>query len=150
MFPLSKGFRTKYFSYSYCKVCESSFSTTKQSVFVRERTPPKASVVVTPIPNRVVTTAQVDAMIHLVSSSIPYLDPSHVSVVDNFGNLLTKKNDSAAGLSTTQLSHKQDVEQTYRSRILEILTPVFGEGNVQAQVDCFNQFQTNRNNFRGF
>ncbi len=113
----------------------------KQSVFVRERTPPKASVVVTPIQNRVVTTAQVDAMIHLVSSSIPYLDPSHVSVVDNFGNLLTKKNDSAAGLSTTQLSHKQDVEQTYRSRILEILTPVFGEGNVQAQVDVSINFR---------
>ena len=113
----------------------------KQSVFVRERTPPKASIVVTPISNRVVTTAQVDAMIHLVSSSIPYLDPSHVSVVDNFGNLLTKKNDSAAGLSTTQLSHKQDVEQTYRSRILEILTPVFGEGNVQAQVDVSINFR---------
>ena len=122
----------------------------KQSVFVRERTPPKASVVVTPIQNRVITTAQVDAMIHLVSSSIPYLDPSKVSVVDNFGNLLTKKNDSAAGLSATQLSHQQDVEQTYRSRILEILTPVFGEGNVQAQVDVsmnFRQTETTSEDF---
>ena len=52
-----------------------------------------------------------------------------------------QKNDSAAGLSTTQLSHKQDVEQTYRSRILEILTPVFGEGNVQAQVDVSINFR---------
>ena len=73
-----------------------------------------------------------------------------MSVVDNFGNLLTKKNDSAAGLSVTQLSHQQDVEQTYRSRILEILTPVFGEGNVQAQVDVsmnFRQTETTSEDF---
>ena len=91
-------------------------------MFSSGRTPLKASIVVTLIPNRVVTTAQVDAMIHLVSSVfIPR--SSHVSVVDNF-EITYEENDSAAGLSTTQLSHKQDVEQTYRSRILEILTPV--------------------------
>ncbi len=113
----------------------------KQSVFVRDRTPPKASVVVSPIPNRIVTATQVDAIVHLIASSVPYLDPTHVSIVDNFGNLLTRKNDSAAGLSSTQMSHKQDIEQTYRSRILEILTPVFGEGNVQAQVDVSMNFR---------
>ncbi len=113
----------------------------KQSVFVRDRTPPKASVVVSPIPNRIVTATQVDAIVHLIASSVPYLDPTHVSIVDNFGNLLTRKNDSAAGLSSTQMSHKQDIEQTYRSRILEILTPVFGEGNVQAQVDVAMNFR---------
>ncbi len=113
----------------------------KQSVFVRDRTPPKASVVVSPIPNRIVTAAQVDAIVHLIASSVPYLDPTHVSIVDNFGNLLTRKNDSAAGLSSTQMSHKQDIEQTYRSRILEILTPVFGKGNVQAQVDVSMNFR---------
>ncbi len=113
----------------------------KQSVFVMDRTPPKASVVVSPIPNRIVTAAQVDAIVHLIASSVPYLDPTHVSIVDNFGNLLTRKNDSAAGLSSTQMSHKQDIEQTYRSRILEILTPVFGEGNVQAQVDVSMNFR---------
>jgi len=42
----------------------------KQSVFVRERATPKASVVVTPHSGRGVTTSQVKAIVHLISSRI--------------------------------------------------------------------------------
>jgi type III secretory pathway lipoprotein EscJ len=56
-------------------------ATPKQSVFVRDRTPPKASVVLAPYPGRAVSASQVQAIVHLVSSSVPYLAPDHVTVV---------------------------------------------------------------------
>lgn len=62
----------------------------KQSVFVRDRQPAKASVIVTPFPGRVVDQSQVQSIVHLVSSSVPYLALEDVTVVDHFGNLLTK------------------------------------------------------------
>ena len=65
-------------------------ATPKQSVFVRDRTPPKASVVVAPFAGRALSQAQVQAIVHLVSSSVPYLAPDNVTVVDNVGKLLTQ------------------------------------------------------------
>ena len=62
----------------------------KQSAFVRDRTPPKASVVLTPFPGRVLSQTQVQAVVNLVASSIPMLSADNVSVVDNHGKLLTE------------------------------------------------------------
>ena len=113
----------------------------KQSVFVRDRAEPKASVVVSPQHGRIVTAAQVDAIIHLVSSSIPYLAAQNVSVVDNIGNLLTdRRENTPMGLTDAQLNHKQRVEQAYNTRIMELLIPILGEGNVRAQVDVSMDF----------
>ena len=53
----------------------------QQSVFVRNQTPAKASVVVVPYPGRVVTRNQIQAIVHLVSSSIPYLPAENVTAV---------------------------------------------------------------------
>ena len=61
----------------------------QQSVFVRDRTPPKASVVITRYPGRHMDANQVNAIINLVASSVPYLNPTDVSVVDSLGNLLS-------------------------------------------------------------
>ena len=113
----------------------------KQSVFVRDRALPTASVVVSPHQGRAITAGQVDAIVHLVSSSVPYLAAQHVSVVDNLGNLLTdRKENTPMGLTSAQLAHKQQVEETYRARILEMLIPVLGEANVRSQVDVTLDF----------
>ena len=109
----------------------------KQSVFVRDRATPKASVVVTPHSGRGVSTPQVKAIVHLVSSSVPYLTPENVSVVDDQGNLLTMDNpvDAAMGLTVAQMQHKQRTEETYKNRVTELLGPVVGEAAIQAQVN---------------
>lgn len=116
-------------------------ATPKQSAFVRERTPPKAAVVVTPHAGRVVSAAQVQAIVHLVSSSVPYLAPDQVTVVDNFGKLLTESaTELKLGLTSAQTQHKQQLEETYRSRIQQILAPVVGEANVRSQVNLVLDF----------
>ena len=73
----------------------------KQSVLVRDRQPAKASVVVKPFRGRVVDAGQVQSIVHLVSSSVPYLALEDVTVVDNYGSLLTanSKESSAPALS---------------------------------------------------
>lgn len=108
----------------------------KQSVFVRSRTPAKASVVVTPFGGRVISSSQVQAIIHMVASSIPYLSADNVSVVDQRGKLLTDANNFASmQLNSEQMAHKQRMEETYRNRIDAFLTPVVGMGNVRSEVD---------------
>lgn len=108
----------------------------KQSVFVRDRTPPKASVVVGTHAGRVVSKQQVDAIVHLVSSSVPYLLPGDVTVVDTYGNLMTQNpTEKELGLTSLQAEHKQRLEDLYRNRVLQILSPVVGEPNVRSQVN---------------
>ena len=126
-------------------------ATPKQSVFVRDRTPPKASVVVAPHPGRMVAPQQVQAIVHLVSSSVPYLAPENVTVVDNIGKLLTESaSELKLGMTAAQEQHKQQLEEVYRNRILQILAPVVGEANVRSQVNLqldFTQIESTTEDF---
>ena len=119
---------------------------TKPSVFVRDRTPPKASVVVTPQSGRTVSPLQVQAMVHLIASSVPLLTPDNVVIVDNFGKLMTESaSEQAMGLSAGQTKHKQNQEDLYRQRVLQILSPIVGDANVRSQVNLaldFSQTET--------
>ena len=116
-------------------------ATPKQSVFVRDRTPPKASVVLAPYPGRAVSASQVQAIVHLVSSSVPYLTPDHVTVVDNVGKLMTESaTEQKLGLTSAQEQHKQQMEEVLRSRIVQILSPMVGESNVRSQVNLSLDF----------
>jgi flagellar M-ring protein FliF len=116
-------------------------ATPKQSVFVRDRTPPKASVVLAPYPGRAVSASQVQAIVHLVSSSVPYLTPDHVTVVDNVGKLMTESaTEQKLGMTSAQEQHKQQLEEVLRNRIMQILTPMVGEANVRSQVNLSLDF----------
>ena len=126
-------------------------ATTKPSVFVRDRTPPKASVVVTPQAGRSVSPMQVQAIVHLVASSIPMLTPENVAVVDNFGKLMTdSESDPALGMNAGQTKQKQAMEDLYRQRVIQILAPIVGDANVRSQVNLnldFSQTETTVEDF---
>jgi flagellar M-ring protein FliF len=51
-------------------------------------------VIVTPFAGRSVSQPQVEAIINLVASSVPFLATTDVSVVDDRGNLLTSNSGS--------------------------------------------------------
>lgn len=107
-----------------------------QNGFFREQQKPSASVLVSLTPGRSLDRSQLAGIIHLVSSSVPELVPSAVSVLDDSGKLLSTPPDgsSAAAGDAQQLQHVQQFEQTYSRRILEILEPVVGRNNARAQV----------------
>ncbi len=123
----------------------------KQRVFVRDRVPTKASVVITRSPGRTVSSANVSAIIQLVASSVPYLAPENVSVIDNFGSLMNEMlTEQPLGLTSAQLQQKQQMEDLYRTRLIQLLAPIVGEVNVSAQVSMsmdFNQQEITTEDF---
>ncbi len=113
----------------------------KQSVFVRDRVPTKASVVITRAPGRAISAANITAIVQLVSASVPYLAPENVSVVDNFGTLMNDMlGEQPLGMTSAQLQQKQQMEDLYRTRLIQLLAPIVGEANVSAQVSMSLDF----------
>lgn len=106
----------------------------KPSLFVREQKKPSASVVLSLHRGRSIDEGQVSAIVHMISSSVPELDPKSVTVVDQRGNLLSAANAGARGLDVSQLKYAQEIEQGYIRRIEAILQPILGASNVRAQV----------------
>ncbi len=107
----------------------------ERSVFIRERREPTASVVVHLRTGRKLSDPQVAAIVHLVSSSVPGLEPDAVTVVDQTGRLLTNKdNDSGLHASTDQLDYTRRLEETYVQRVHALLQPVVGSEGMRVQV----------------
>lgn len=111
----------------------------KDTVFARQQQPPTASVLIRLRPGRTLDEGQVAAIVHLVASSVPKLQPSQVSVVDQNGNLLTRSNregagGAGAGPNLDQLEYTRRVEERYARRVEDLLTPVWGAGRVRSQV----------------
>ena len=108
-----------------------------QNGFFREQQKPSASVLVSLYPARSLDRTQIAGIVHLVASSVPELSPSAVSVLDDTGKLLSAPADGsgdARGVDAEQLQYTQNIEQSFTRRILDILEPIVGKGNVRAQV----------------
>ncbi|NRN27027.1 flagellar basal-body MS-ring/collar protein FliF [Photorhabdus heterorhabditis] len=106
----------------------------KPSLFVREQKSPSASVTVGLLQGRTLDEGQINAIVHMVSSSVAGLPPSNVTIVDQAGRLLTQADATGRDLNTSQLKYIQEVENRFQHRIEAILTPVVGRSNVHAQV----------------
>lgn len=107
----------------------------KPSVFVREQHKPSASVMLNIYPGRSLDPAQVSAIVHLVSSSVPDLPVKNVTVIDQTGTLLSSTAGlNANGLDANQLKYVHELEQSYAKRVEAILTPIVGQDNVRAEV----------------
>ena len=136
---------------STVKAARVHLASPKQSVFARNRTPAKASVVVTPYPGRLVSASQVEAIVHMIASSIPYLSAEDVAVVDQRGKLLTDANNFASmQLNSVQTEHKQRLEENYRNRIDALLSPVVGTDNVRSEVDVVIDFTETESTYEEF
>lgn len=116
----------------------------KRSVFLRDKQKPSASVILNLSGGRSLEEEQVSAIMHLVSSGIPDLDASQVTIVDQRGRLLTSKQsggDFAA--SAAQFDYTQKLEKSYVQRIEELLAPIVGKEAVRAQVATELDFTSN-------
>lgn len=102
------------------------------SVFLRDRTKPSASVMLRLSQGRTLTDAQVSAIVHLVASSIPELNPEDISVVDQNGRLLSNNDGNAA--DDRQLAIQGKMEDRYRQSVIALLTPILGDGNFSTEV----------------
>ena len=121
-------------SLSVIKTARVHLALPKPSVFIREQQLPSASVTLELRPGRALDDGQVNAIVHMVSSSVSRLPTGNVTVIDQNGNLLTSAGINGQGPDTLRLKYTAGIERNIRQRIENILTPVVGSGNVRAQV----------------
>lgn len=107
----------------------------KQSAFIRDRKPASASVMLNLYRGRELGSNQVASIVHLVASSVPNLLASNITLIDQQGRLLSsgeqQMNDA---LTNSQYQHTERLEQNYKRRIEDLLTPLLGPGRVRAEV----------------
>jgi flagellar M-ring protein FliF len=123
----------------------------KSSVFLRDSEKPSASVFLNLYPGKALDHAQVEGILHLVSSSVPELTADSVSIIDQNGTLLTRDSQSNSGLDPNQLAYVNDLEQSYTHRVLSIIEPITGRANVRAQVTAdidFSQTESTAESYK--
>ena len=125
----------------------------KPSVFIRDEQKPTASVLLNLYPGRVLDPAQIAGITHLISSSVPQLPASNVSVLDQNGALISqlKSKLTEAGLDPTQVKYVHEIEEGVIKRIEEILKPVLGPDNYKVQVAAdvdFSQSEQTAESYR--
>ncbi|OUD10190.1 flagellar M-ring protein FliF [Marivivens niveibacter] len=107
----------------------------ERSAFLRDTAPPRASVFLQLAAGRSLDRGQVDAIVNLVSSSVPGMARQDVTVVDQMGRLLSRGADETGlMLSDRELEHRVQLEGLYRNRIESLLAPVVGPDNMSVQV----------------
>lgn len=113
----------------------------KESVFLRNRKAASASVLLDLYPGHRLEPGQVAAIANLVSASVPALDLSNVSIIDQYGHLMSQNQSSAdLALTASQFQYTTQVENSYIERIENILTPLLGPDGVKAQVTAEMDF----------
>lgn len=86
----------------------------------------------------------VDSIRFLVANSVEGLKPNFVTVVDNFGNVLSENadDDSMAGLTSSQLAARRNLEQYLAKKAEGMLEKVLGPGQAIVRVAAEINFDT--------
>jgi flagellar M-ring protein FliF len=114
----------------------------KESVFLEEQQPAKASVLVRIRPGARLAPQNVVAITHLVASAVEGLDPQAVSVVDMNGNLLSRPSSRGSldgpDASEATLDYRHKIETDLLAKINSTLEPLLGAEKFRAgvSVDC--------------
>lgn len=107
------------------------------SAFVDDDHAPSASVMVEPTAGNALDAAQVAAITQLVAASVPNLQASRVTVVDQSGQLLSDASaESTLGKTARQMQLTRDFERGVDNKIVALLTPMVGLGDVQVQTSA--------------
>ncbi|GIX36238.1 MAG: flagellar M-ring protein [Lysobacteraceae bacterium] len=113
----------------------------KPSAFTRLREEAAASVLLELHPGRELDPRQVKAIVHLVATSIPHLDPQRITVIDQSGRLLSETDpDSEDAINQRRFEQVRRLQDDYVRRITRLLEPMTGPGRVSAQVSIDMDF----------
>jgi flagellar M-ring protein FliF len=118
----------------------------KKDIFSEDTKKPTASVLVATAPGKSLTQSQVDAIVHLVASSIEGLDPDQVTLAGADGKILAAggKATNLAG-SDAQSQQTQSFEERMSSSLQQMLDQVVGPGHAVVQLTAdldFDQTET--------
>jgi len=115
----------------------------EKSLFKDQEKPPTASVVLKMRSNRMLNQAEVQGVVHLVSSSIEGMDPENVTVLDSRGKMLSATNQGDA--NSKLVDSRQQVQRTYEKneedKLQSLLDKVVGSGKSVARVSANFDFK---------
>ncbi|MGZ4473922.1 MAG: flagellar basal-body MS-ring/collar protein FliF [Nocardioidaceae bacterium] len=106
----------------------------QQELFSTDKNPVTASVLVQTVPGNTLSTEQVQAIVHLVSSSVEGLDPNQVTVTDSAGNVLSTAGNSLDTVANTRDQEVKAFEDRMTQSAQALLDRVLGPGNSAVQV----------------
>lgn len=121
-------------------------------VFSADSSKPTASVLVTTDPSKPLSAGTVQAIVHLVSSSVEGLNPDDVTVADSQGHMLSAPGmeGQLSGAGSMQAEQTAAYEQRVSAAVQNLLQPLVGPGHVIVQVHAnldFDQKQTTSENY---
>ncbi len=125
----------------------------KYDLFRKDQVEPSASVVLTLNNRTEVPKNETSAIKHLISSGVPGLKPSKVTIVDNTGRLLARgeTGEDAEGMSASNAEeYNVNVENHIRKTVEEMLEQTVGIGKVIAQVSADISFDRVNSNSEEF
>lgn len=117
----------------------------EKTIFTKNAQEPGASVFLKLKPGTELEKKQIKGIAFFVATSVEGLKPEHVTIIDEFGNLLTFSNEEAdaLGQEATRLQYVREVERGYATRVESMLAKVLGPGKVIARVTADLDFSSN-------
>ena len=124
----------------------------EKTVFADDQSQPTAAVLVDLAPGKQLAPQQVQAIVNLVSSSVPGLSADKVTVADSTGAVLSTAGDAggAMGVAGTRAQATKDYEDRLAAGIQRMLDQVVGPGKAVAQVTTqldYDKTQTKTESF---
>jgi flagellar M-ring protein FliF len=106
----------------------------QKELFAEEEKPTTASVLVETRPGSDLAPEQVQAVVHLVASSVEGLDPKQVTVADSTGRVLSTSGDGFDTVADTRSQQVKAFEEKMTGSAQAMLDKVLGAGNTAVQV----------------
>lgn len=114
----------------------------EKRLFKDQQQPATASVIIKLAPGKRLAEAQIEGIVHLVSSSIEGLNPDQVTVIDQNGNVLSRtgKKGLSGNLSPDMLEFQMQVEHRLEDRAQALLDKSLGAKNAMVRVSATLDF----------
>jgi flagellar M-ring protein FliF len=124
----------------------------EEDVFTENASTPTASVLVKTKPATPLKPQQVEAIVHLVSSSVPKLGADQVTVADAAGRVLNAAGDDggASAVTDARAQQTQGYEDATVKSVQSMLDKLVGPGNAVTRVDAalnFDQQTTDKQEY---
>lgn len=114
----------------------------ERQVFADEQQPPTASVLVGSRAGTTLEPQQVQAVVHLVASSVDGMDPKNVTVADSTGQVLSSPDGVGGADGTARDQQVAAVQDELHARLQSMLDRVVGPGNSTVQVTATLDFDS--------
>lgn len=112
----------------------------ESSLFKRDQNKPKASVTLAVKSGRSLEREQVVGIQRLVAAAVPGIDVGDVTVLDQKGVTLSRRNEGGAEAAGWQLETKRQIEDHLVRKVTAVLDRAFGAGQGVVSVDAVVNF----------